>query len=153
MCMCACMHVWMYCCLTDSWGNYSSTVAVTLAQPLRLNPRTLALMNPRKEANAKTYNSSAENIPTKWPGQERWTEWGGEIKKREGEVENKRKKKRHKLAETDLTNQEGRSDQKRKEEEENYLSPCKEEEWRVGRPKCCKVDNHHALLLTGTGPK
>lgn len=151
--MYVCLHacVWMYCCLTDSWGNYSSTVAVTLTQPLRLNPHTLALMNPRKEANAKTYNSSAENIPTKWPGQERRTEWGGEIKKREREVENKRKK--HKLTETDLTNQEGRSDQKRKEEEENYLSLCKEEEWKVGSAKYCKVDNHHALLLTGTGPK
>lgn len=43
-------------------------------------------------------------------------------------MENNRRKKRHKLAESDLTNQEGRSDQKRKEGEEIYLSPCEEEE-------------------------
>lgn len=50
-----CVCVWTYCCLTDSRGNYSSTVAVTPAQPLRLSPCTLAPTNPCTEAKGKTF--------------------------------------------------------------------------------------------------
>lgn len=91
-----CVCVWTHCCLTDSWGNYTSTVAVTPMQPHRLSPHTPVLMNPSAEANAKTYVSAAKNILTKCPGEGRWTEQGGRRKREKIKV--------HKMSETELTN-------------------------------------------------
>lgn len=88
-----CVCVWTHCCLTDSWGNYRSTVAVTPTQPFRLSPRTPALLNPSRLMPKRTLPLLKIYL---------LNDRGRRDGRRKREKINKRQKA-HKLADTELT--------------------------------------------------